>query len=85
LQLTNQINFQLCRNFRLRAVHLTPDIGQEPRFTNESEISIFRFNTPRLATVRGMPALKIEIEGNCGHPLTHSAIPTSNKKIAAYE
>jgi hypothetical protein len=75
----------LCKHFRLRAVRLTPDIGQEPLFANQSEISICHFNTQRLATVKGMPALKIEIEGYRGHPPTRSAIPTSDENIAAYE
>jgi hypothetical protein len=79
------MTFQLCKHFRPGAVHLTPDSGQETLFTNESEISILHCNAQRLATVRGWPALKIEIERYCGHPLTRSAMLTSNEKIAARE
>jgi len=83
--LTGQIAFPLCRHIRLRAVHLTPDIGQESIFASESEISIYHFNPQRLATVRGMPAPKMEIEGYRRHSLTRSAMLTSNEKIAASE
>jgi hypothetical protein len=58
-------------------------MGQESLFANQSEISICHFNTQSLATVKGMPALKTEIERNRGHPPTRSTIPTSDENIAA--
>ena len=49
------------------------------------ECQFIDLETQRLAPIRGMSALRIEIERHCGHILTRSAILTSNEKIAACE